>query len=154
MKLYFLSNHQSNLKSKSSSLRLFLSFRLIFNTISREREQFSNIFLFLINNSLLSFSFLFFPLPPSFQFDHFLNAANSKKYQEAIDLWKLAFRKSALSSLDLARFISDSPRKKFLCVCVSIITTICVNADHPRARTERWLMPPISGPFEIVARSL
>lgn len=64
MKLYFLSNHQSNLKSKSSSLRLFLSFRLIFNTISREREQFSNIFLFLINNFLLSFSFLFFPPPP------------------------------------------------------------------------------------------
>lgn len=116
MKLYFLSNHQSNLKSKSSSLRLFLSFRLIFNTISREREQFSNIFLFLINNFLLSFSFLFFP--PSFQFDHFLNARNSKKYQGAIDLWKLAFRKSALSSLDLARFISDSPRKKFPCVCV------------------------------------
>lgn len=126
MKLYFLSNHQSNLKSKSSSLRLFLSFRLIFNTISREREQFSNIFLFLINNSLLSFSFLFFPLPPSFQFDHFLNARNSKKYQGAIDLWKLAFRKSALSSLDLARFISDSPRKKFLCMCV------CVYRSLPR----------------------
>lgn len=123
-------------------------------SLSLEREQFSNTFFLLINNSLLSFSFLFLFFPPlPFQFDHFLNAANSKKYQGAIDLWKLAFRKS---SLDLARFISDPPRKKFLCtrarVCVSIITTICVNADHPRARTERWLMPPISGSRSLLDR--
>lgn len=123
MKLYFLFNHHSNLKSKSSSLRLFLSFQLIFNTIflslSQERTIIFLKYIPLPNKQSCSL-FLFFssPLPPSFQFDHFLNAGNSKKYQGAIDLWKLAFRKSALSSLDLARFISDSPRKKFPCVCV------------------------------------
>lgn len=82
----------------------------------------------IINSSLLSFSFLFFPLP--LQFDHFLNAANSKKYQGAIDLWKLAFRKSALSSLDLARFISDPPCKKFL--YTRALARVCVYRSLPR----------------------
>lgn len=113
--------------------------------LSREREKENNCqTLFVINISLLSF----LPPPRSLQFDHFLNAANPKG-RSTFENSPFENRRSlASTSLDL----SPIRRVKSWCACVSIITTICVNADHPRARTERWLMPPISGSRSLLDR--
>lgn len=138
MKLYFLSNHQSNLKSKSSSLRLFLSFQLIFNTIflslSQERTIIFLKYIPLPNKQSCSlFLFFSFPFPLPFNSITFSMQETRRNIKGRSTFENSPFenrRSLASTSLDL----SPIRRVKSSCVCV------CVCIDHYHDLRQCW--PP------------
>lgn len=109
----------------------------------RKREQLSNI----IRNKHLPALFSS-PSP----FPSIRSLSQRSEPEGAIDLWKLAFRKSALSSLDLARFISDPPCKKLVRVCIDHYHDL--RQCWPPTCTHRTLINAPDFGLEIVARSL